>query len=69
MIKYGKSLQKDINSAVYDKIGTIFIGGGTPTYLPLDVWKNVYHSILKLNLIHDMEFTVEGNPGTFSEKN
>ncbi|MEA5007516.1 radical SAM family heme chaperone HemW [Clostridium tyrobutyricum] len=68
MIKYGKSLQKDINSAVYDKIGTIFIGGGTPTYLSLDVWKNVYHSILKLNLIHDMEFTVEGNPGTFSEE-
>lgn len=69
MIDYAKALSKDIDNIKNKEIRTIFIGGGTPTYLSLDGWKIIKKSIDKLNKIHDLEFTVEGNPGTFTEEN
>lgn len=68
MIDYSKALAKDIESIGNRKVKTIFIGGGTPTYLSLEGWDIIKSSIDKLNKTRDLEFTVEGNPGTFTEK-
>ncbi|WP_411683053.1 radical SAM family heme chaperone HemW [Clostridium thailandense] len=68
MIEYSKALAKDIESIKDRVIKTIFIGGGTPTYLSLEGWFNIKKSIEKLIKAEDLEFTVEGNPGTFTEE-
>jgi len=67
MISYAEALSKELVS-VDKRIKTIFVGGGTPTYLSLEAWNIIKRSIDKLNKISDLEFTVEGNPGTFSEE-
>src|SRR5665811_49157 len=66
MIYYAMALAKEINSIKHRKIKTIFIGGGTPTYLSLEGWKIIGKSIEGLNTDPYLEFTVEGNPGTFT---
>lgn len=68
MLDYAKALSKEINKLNDKKINTIFIGGGTPTYLSLEGWKILKKSIEKLNVDKNVEFTVEGNPGTFNKE-
>jgi oxygen-independent coproporphyrinogen-3 oxidase len=45
-------------------IDTIFIGGGTPTYLSLEAWELLKDTLERFNISDDVEFTVECNPGT-----
>lgn len=66
MHTYAEALYKEIISLKNLKIGTIYIGGGTPTYLSLNEWKLIGNALKKLNIISGAEFTVEGNPGTFN---
>ncbi|MBK5242605.1 radical SAM family heme chaperone HemW [Clostridium sp.] len=66
MIDYATALASEINSIKHRKIKTIFIGGGTPTYLSLEGWEIISKSIEGLDTAVDLEFTVEGNPGTFT---
>lgn len=66
MLSYAEALSKEIDNIGNEKIKTIFIGGGTPTYLSLEGWNLIKKSIGRLNTTSDLEFTVEGNPGTFS---
>ncbi|MDW8799822.1 radical SAM family heme chaperone HemW [Clostridium sp. A1-XYC3] len=68
MLEYSRALAKDIEGIGNRKIKTIFIGGGTPTYLSLEGWNIIKSAIDKLNKREDLEFTVEGNPGTFTEE-
>jgi oxygen-independent coproporphyrinogen III oxidase len=68
MEEYSKALSKDILSCTGKKVKTIFIGGGTPTYLSLSSWENIYKAISSLKFTDNVEFTVEGNPGTFTEE-
>jgi putative oxygen-independent coproporphyrinogen III oxidase len=68
MLEYSKALAKDISGIGERSIKTIFIGGGTPTYLSLEAWDNIKNSIDKLQKTPNLEFTVEGNPGTFTEE-
>jgi len=68
MLDYAAALAKEINSIKDKKIKTIFVGGGTPTYLSLAGWKLLKKSINRLELSEDLEFTVEGNPGTFTRE-
>lgn len=49
-------------------IKTIFIGGGTPTYLNLKSLIALKKIISELRIDKDAEFTIEGNPGTFTEE-
>lgn len=50
-------------------IKTIFIGGGTPSYLEVDQIEKLLTAINKLNLHKDIEFSMECNPGVlFKEK-
>src|SRR5665647_2319650 len=68
MLDYASALAKEINSIKDKKIKTIFIGGGTPTYLSLAGWEIIKKSIDRLDIRGDVEFTVEGNPGTFTRE-
>lgn len=70
MINYAKALSKEIDNVSLSNyiIETIFIGGGTPTYFSLDAINILAKSIKKLNLSKNIEFTVEGNPGTFTKE-
>lgn len=68
MLDYSQALEKDINGIGERSIKSIFIGGGTPTYLSLEAWNNIKNSIDKLYKTLNLEFTVEGNPGTFTEE-
>lgn len=69
MTDYAKALALEIITNTNNKmIKTIFIGGGTPTYLSLEAWKIIGESISKVNKKSDLEFTVECNPGTITEE-
>ena len=50
------------------KIKSIFIGGGTPSYLETHQIKKVLKCISKLNLMENMEFSMECNPGALEEE-
>lgn len=49
-------------------IKSIFIGGGTPSYLSESQIKRVLDSINKLNKAKDIEFSMECNPGALEEE-
>ncbi|MCM0648836.1 radical SAM family heme chaperone HemW [Clostridium swellfunianum] len=66
MLDYTKALCEEIDYRVDKKIDTIFIGGGTPTYLSLEALKLLKNSMDKLDKSKDLEFTAEGNPESFS---
>lgn len=60
--QYGKIFQNK-------KVNTIFIGGGTPTVLPQYLFKTLLEVLLdSFNIEHNVEFTVEGNPGTLNNE-
>lgn len=68
MDQYSRALAREIDNLSKIKIKSIFIGGGTPTYMNMESWKNIYDSIVDLDTVENMEFTVEGNPGSFTEE-
>jgi len=44
---------------------TLFIGGGTPTFLRIDLWEQFLQELRELHILdHLEEFTVEANPET-----
>jgi oxygen-independent coproporphyrinogen-3 oxidase len=68
MMDYAWALSKEIAIKAKDKlIKTIFIGGGTPTYLSLNAWKIIGEEIKKMKMSENIEFSVECNPGTISK--
>ncbi|KEI15070.1 radical SAM family heme chaperone HemW [Clostridium haemolyticum] len=68
MLSYSKALSIEIDNIKDKKVKTIFIGGGTPTYLSLEGWNILKKSIDKLQKSEDLEFTVESNPKTFDKE-
>jgi oxygen-independent coproporphyrinogen III oxidase len=66
---YKNSLITEIrNSNLKDfEIETIFIGGGTPTVLPIHMLCEIITEILSFNLTKNVEITIEANPGTINE--
>lgn len=69
MFGYVKALSKEIVNKTKNKIiKTIFIGGGTPTYLSLEALNILKDTLKIIDKKENIEFTVEGNPGTFTEK-
>lgn len=66
---YIDALNQEIITKASDfKIATIFIGGGTPTFLSCEEIASLGKIINKLNIIKDYEFTVECNPGTLNRE-
>lgn len=69
MNEYIEALNKEIlYKAKNYTINSIFIGGGTPSYLTNDNLQKLLDTINKLNLKDNLEFTVECNPGTLTEE-
>jgi oxygen-independent coproporphyrinogen-3 oxidase len=66
MDSYTEALCIEIEKINNKLIKTIFIGGGTPTYLSIENWRKISKTIARLNLESDYEFTIEGNPGSFT---
>ena len=65
--RYIESLNKEIIDKCSDyKISSIFIGGGTPSYLDEKNLNSLLKTINKLNFKDKLEFTVECNPGTLN---
>ena len=50
------------------KIKSLFIGGGTPSYLNEENLKKLMNSIKNINFVDGAEKTMECNPGTVSEE-
>jgi len=68
MVDYAKALSIEINNKCKDrKFNTIFIGGGTPSYLSMEAWKILKETLSKVNKYDDYEFSVECNPGSFDK--
>lgn len=69
MEEYVEALCKEIEEKANEYlIKSIFIGGGTPSYLENHQIRKILKSISKLNLSKDMEFSMECNPGTLEEE-
>lgn len=66
---YVKALCKEIEEkAINYKIKSIFIGGGTPSYLETKEIAKLLKTISKLDLEEGLEFTMECNPGALAEE-
>ena len=60
-----RDLDADIAAAQGREIGTIFIGGGTPSLLPGQAMQALLDGVrARLTLAADVEITMEANPGT-----
>ena len=69
---YMKSLEKqliyDIENYLKDKkIETVFIGGGTPSCVDFEEYKEIF-KIIKPHLIEDCEITTEANPNSATKE-
>lgn len=69
MDEYIDALNKEIlEKAEKYNINSIFIGGGTPSYLKDSSLESLLITLNKLNLKENIEFTMECNPGTLNRK-
>ena len=59
-------LEADLPYVQGREIQTIFIGGGTPSLLSVEAYKNLLAGLQeKVSFVKDIEITMEANPGTF----
>ena len=66
---YIEALVKEIEEKCSDYlIKTIFIGGGTPSYLEENELEKLLITVSKLNLSDKLEYSMECNPGTVNEE-
>lgn len=69
MDKYIEALNKEILEKTKKyKIESLFIGGGTPSYLNNKNLKSLLSTINKLDFIENAEKTIECNPGTINKE-
>ena len=61
---YVVNLLNEIQTSAIEKVTTVYIGGGTPTVLPLKLLQRVLTCVCDLPLTAKAEITVEVNPGT-----
>ena len=47
---------------------TVFFGGGTPTALPVDYLDEIMDTLSRFALTHNVEITMEANPGTLDKR-
>ena len=72
---YINCLEKEINKFDFSKynVTTIYIGGGTPSYINSKYIKQIMNTIykklaLEKNKLKDIEITIEVNPGTITKQ-
>ena len=65
--EYVTALVQEIDFADHTSLRSVYIGGGTPTVLPLSLLARIFHAIENRFATHlTTEITVEANPGTVS---
>ena len=63
--EYINAVKKEIElQKIKSEINTIYIGGGTPSYIESKYIKEIIEEIKKKNVSDDAEITIEVNPGT-----
>ena len=66
---YIAALKKEIQSQnIKPKINTIYIGGGTPSYIDSKYILEIIDEIKKKNVLESAEITIEVNPGTVTRE-
>lgn len=69
MDEYVKALSKEILEKTKEyKIESLFIGGGTPSYLSNENLRFLLDTINKLDFVENAEKTIECNPGTVNKE-
>ena len=72
MEKYIEALKKEIENYIKNnafKISTVYIGGGTPSYIDSKYIGEIFELFKKSNLLENAkEVTIEVNPGTVTEQ-
>ena len=71
--EYAILLEKEIRLAakIYPdaKVSTLFLGGGTPSFMPVKAMERVWQALREcFDLLPNAEYTVEANPGTLKEE-
>lgn len=64
--EYFDALIKEINAFDCKKVRSIFIGGGTPSYVDSKYIGNVMEALSQYDLNENAEITIEANPGTLT---
>ena len=64
---YVNELLNDIRYSVIGKVTSVYIGGGTPTVLPLILMEDVLSCLSDLPLVVGAEVSIEVNPGTVTK--
>ena len=65
---YKDALLKEINAFdCSDTVKSIFIGGGTPSFIDSSIIAEIMQSLGKFNISKNAEITIEANPGTLTE--
>ena len=67
MERWVSCIVKELTALKYEylegaTLSTIYFGGGTPSYLPLELWRTLCQTLDELPKMPDCEFTVEANP-------
>jgi oxygen-independent coproporphyrinogen-3 oxidase len=66
--KYLKSLDNEINLKYKrEKLNTLYIGGGTPSSLDIDLFEELLKICERFNLNDNYEYTIEFNPEDINE--
>lgn len=66
---YIQAVKKEIElQRIKSEITTIYIGGGTPTYIDSKYIKKVMEELKKKNISETAEITIEVNPGTVTKQ-
>lgn len=67
--KYVDSVKKEIDHVkIKSEITTIYIGGGTPSYIDSKFIVQILEKIKEKNVAQDAEITIEVNPGTITQE-
>ena len=67
--EYIEAVKKEIElQKIKSKITTVYIGGGTPSYIESKYIKEIIEKVKAKNLAEDAEITIEVNPGTVDFK-
>jgi len=67
--QYLNALAKEIGKKTEDKVfDTVFIGGGTPSFLSVEELAMLSESLRNIRLTDDYEFSMECNPGNLTKE-
>lgn len=67
--EYVEAIKKEIEiQNIKTKISTVYIGGGTPSYIDSKYIVEIMKKIQEKNILSDAEITIEVNPGTVTQE-